>query len=684
GHGALEVITGQANCNLSLWIKVVLLPTKLVFVITAVIYMKVRQWIPVQHDDFLRATTPRLQADHMDLPLFPGGDNTECQKYRAGIESSLNWFKDPCESFYTFVCDGWRQHHHIVSILDLAEDEMYSRALNSVKRAPQFYRSSGIPARSAPSDQKKVAALVRACKRHSKNGSDELKTFMGGHHLPWPMTSPKDLLDILFDISGNWNVHLWFQVTLDLSPYQAGTGDPLLKIGSSAMFGAWKALMRTFDCQRRGTEPSLRYQKYAKNMLALFGVSELLSPEMASTIQEMDILALEVLALATVDPEQKILRLSIQNLSDAVTPGFPTNRWALLVDTHFPWDHSYSANIEVYAEKPSLVRAVGYLLGLMSETREALTINLGIRVVTELGWMADREIADASLQLFGLRWSSHARRCLVEVEIRTGVAWFSLFPRDLGADTLIRDVRVVLLGVVMRCSGAMLHMIARKETSKPDIENYLASVLPEPTPGNSFFNSWMKLMKVQWRLQHQDLSNIVKPRSVLSHTWSMHGALAASEEYFVFPLYHPDLPTAVKYGGAGRLLADEVLRELFYVPPKEQQQVALYYFVTEDIETDDALQEWSAHHVDTKALLAALKAYRLGLIRHSPDTHSAKSNLMEDRLFFVASCYTLCLSGNPMGDFYGDAEQRCNVATKALVQFKRALQCLVFLYYCTS
>ncbi|KAK8783014.1 hypothetical protein V5799_015645 [Amblyomma americanum] len=418
------------------------------------------------------------------------------------------------------------------------------------------------------------------------------------------------------------------------------------------MFGAWIALMRTFAGKLGGTEPSLSYQKYVKNLLALFGVSELLAPEMASTIQEMDILALEVLVPAIVDPKQKSLRLSIQNLSDAVTPGFPTDRWALLVDTHFPWAHCYSANIEVRAEKPSLLRAVGYLLGLKSEAREALTINLGIRLVTELGWMADREIAYATLQLFGLPWSSHARRCLAEVESRAGVGWFSLFPRDLAADTLIRDFRDVLLGVVMRCSGAMLHMTARKETSQPDIEDYLASVLPEPTPGTSFFNSWMKLMKVQWRLQQHDLSNIVKPRSVLSHTWSMHGALAASQEYFVFPLYHPDLPTAANYGGAGRLLADEVLRELFYAPPIDQQQVARCYFVTEANETDDALQEWSEHHVDTKALLAALKAYRLGLIRHSPDTHSAKSSLMEDRLFFVASCYALCSSGNHMGDFY--------------------------------
>ncbi|KAK8770559.1 hypothetical protein V5799_012976 [Amblyomma americanum] len=441
------------------------------------------------------------------------------------------------------------------------------------------------------------------------------------------------------------------------------------------MFGAWVALMRTFAGQRKGNELSLRYQKYVKDMLALFGVSELLASEMASTIQEMDMLTLEVLAPAIVDPEQKILRLSIQNLSDALTPGFPTDRWALLVDTHFPWAHRYSANIEVHAEKPSLLRAVGYLLGLKSKTWEALALSLGLRVVTELGWMADRKIAEATLQLFGLPWSSHTRRCLLEVESRTGVAWFSLFPTDLGADTLIRDVRDVLLGVVMRRSGAMLQMTARKETCHTDIENYLTSVLPEPTPGTSFFNSWVKLMEVHWRLQRHHLSNILKPRSVLSHTWSVHGALAASEEYFVFPLYHPDLPPAVNYGGAGRLLADEVLRQLFYAPPKDQQQGARYYFVTEVNETDDALQEWSPYHVDAKALLAALKAYRLGLNRHFSDTHSVKSSLMEDRLFFVASCYALCSSENHMGDFYGDAEQRCNIAAKALVEFKRAFQC---------
>ncbi|KAL3206461.1 hypothetical protein MRX96_040047 [Rhipicephalus microplus] len=46
--------------------------------------------------------------------------------------------------------------------------------------------------------------------------------------------------------------------------------------------------------------------------------------------------------------------------------------------------------------------------------------------------------------------------------------------------------------------------------------------------------------------------------------WSFHGTLTIAQDYFVFPLYHSELPLAVNYGGAGRLIVDEVLRGLFH------------------------------------------------------------------------------------------------------------------------
>ncbi|KAK8767657.1 hypothetical protein V5799_005562 [Amblyomma americanum] len=501
--------------------------------------------------------------------------------------------------------------------------------------------------------------------------------FMVEHHLPWPERSPRDLLEILLCFSGKWNLHLWFQVTLDLAPYRNAKGQPLLKIGNSATFRAWVALMRTITGQRTGTPLSLRYLRYIRKVLGLFGVSELRAEDLAAAIQEMDKLTLEVLGPAMTDPEQKILRMSINNMAEIATPGIPTGRWLPLLNEYFPWARHFSASNEVQLENPGLLRAVAYLLGRKAETREALTLSLGLRVVSELGWMADKEIAGGTLELMDLPWSAHTRRCLVQVERSIGVAWSSLFPNNQGAVALVRNVRDILVNVVMRHTKAMLYLSTRKGPAKWNIESYLLDVLPEPTLGASFFTSWKDLMNIQWRLKQHDLTNVIRPRATLSHTWSIHGAITASEEYFTFPLYHSDLPEAVNYGGAGRLLADEVLRGLFYEFLHDQEEAGQNLYIGDEDESDagKSLPGWSPYHVDTKALLAALKAYRLGSRQRSTDVYSREARLADERLFFIASCYSLCSSGNYISELYGDASRRCNVAAEALWEFRAAFEC---------
>ncbi|XP_077489255.1 kell blood group glycoprotein-like [Amblyomma americanum] len=678
GTEGVRIVSRPADCSLGNWIKVVLLPVLLVFAATGLIYMTTTYWMRIQRGYFWRTSPLLHRVKNSDIPLLPYCDSMACKTYRSLLKSSVNRSQNPCKDFYRFVCDGWRKQHRVLSVVDAAQDTMYTHALNEIENDPGFAMSKNTAAASVPNVRKRIADLVASCVQYSRNSLHELKIFLAERHLPWPATSPRDLLEILLDFSGKWNLHLWFQMTLDLAPYRSGTGEPLLKIANSAKFRAWIALMRAMSGQRKETQLSLRYRKYIRSVLGLFGVSESRAEQLASAIQEMDRLTLDVLGPAMADPEQKILRMSIQNMAATATPGIPTGRWLQLLNEYFAWARLFSATNEVQLENPGLLRAVAYLRGRKAETREALTLSLGLRVVTELGWMADKEIADGTLQLMDLPWSAHTRRCLVEVEINTGVAWSSLFPRHQGVETLVQNVRDILVSDVMRRSNATLQLSARKGREQWDIESYLVNLLPDPNPGPSFFIIWKSLMNIQWRLQQRGLNNVIRPRSVLSHTWSIYGALTASEEFFVFPLYHPELPPAVNYGGAGRLLADEVLRVLFYEPFKGQQQVGQYYYVGDLNEGHAAisLPEWSPFHVDTRALLAAWKAYRQDLQRHSTDVHSGRSSrLADDRLFFVASCYALCSSGYYMGELDGDASRRCNVATEALWEFRTAFQC---------
>ncbi|KAL3207432.1 hypothetical protein MRX96_052680 [Rhipicephalus microplus] len=364
----------------------------------------------------------------------------------------------------------------------------------------------------------------------------------------------------------------------------------------------------------------------------------------------MDRLTLQVLGPAMAEPDSRILRTSIRNLTGTATPGIAAGRLLLLLNEYFIWARRFTAQDIVQVENVGLLRAVVYLLGLRSEVREALTLSLGLRVAHELGWMASREIADVTLELAGLPSSAHWHRCLMQVENTVGSEWLSLFPKSREAEELIHDVRDILAGVLERHKKSPLQLQAPSATLLRN-ESFLATMLPEPRHGARFFVDWLKLMSGRWRLLEQDMTNVIKP----------------------------DFPAAVNYGGAGRLIADEVLRGLYhdslYNESPFGNHVSRKDYAQQTNGTSSTTENWSPHIVDSKALLASLAAYRLSAARHPSIAYPTESSLAQDRLFFVASCYALCSSANYVDVLYGDASHCCNEPVKTLPEFVAAFEC---------
>ncbi|KAL3245947.1 hypothetical protein MRX96_058070 [Rhipicephalus microplus] len=81
------------------------------------------------------------------------------------------------------------------------------------------------------------------------------------------------------------------------------------------------------------------------------------------------------------------------------------------------------------------------------------------------------------------------------------------------------------------------------------------------------------------------------------------------------------------------------------------------------------------HHVDIKALLAALSPYRLAVVQDLSTAYARLSRLAQDRIFFVASCYSLSSSIHYVGLLYGDSRRRCNKPVKELPVFAAAFSC---------
>ncbi|KAL3206467.1 hypothetical protein MRX96_040053 [Rhipicephalus microplus] len=338
------------------------------------------------------------------------------------------------------------------------------------------------------------------------------------------------------------------------------------------------------------------------------------------------------------------------------------------------WARRFSPFDVVKVENQGLLRSVVYNLGLGVEAQQVLTLSQGLRVAHELGWMAHREIADVLLDIAGLPQSAHARRCLAEIENAVGTGWLCLFPSHLEYDSFIRDVRDVLNDAWARRSKVFVQLHAYSTNIQWNGDSFVAGVLPEPSRRARFFIDWLNRKAGRWRLKEQDITNVLKLGSLQSQRWSFHGTLTIAQDYFVFPLYPSDLPLAINYGGAGRLIAEEVLRglvhELMY-----HQSLSGSRGGHVRLSNNTLLSDWPPYHVDIKALLAALSAYRLAVVKDLSSAHARLSSLGQDRLFFVASCYALCSSDRYVDPLYGDPRRRCNEPVKKLPEFTAAFRC---------
>ncbi|KAH9368308.1 hypothetical protein HPB48_008026 [Haemaphysalis longicornis] len=484
-------------------------------------------WTLVHQYDLLGTNSQSSPVDPADSPLFSGCEEMACQVYMGALESTLNRTQDPCKDLYRFVCDGWEHRCHL-SVVDTTKEVVYSRAFNAILWPRLDESNREFTLSDARGVEEKMIEFARSCMHFAESILGDVKKFMADRHLPWPNASRWDLLEVLLDLSGNWNLHLWFQVIFEMAPFRGGTGEPVLRISHSTAFRTWIATMRSFA----GRQVALTFARpylHVKDMLGFFDVSESRARELAPEIEEMDRLTLGALGPAMLEHDSRTLRMAIRNLSYTATPEVAAGR-----------------------------------------------------------------------------------------------------------------------------------------------------------PGERFFIDWMNLMNARWWLQEQDLSNVLRPGYVLNHRWSFRGTLAVAGDYFVFPLHHPDFPPTVNYGGAERLIADEVLRGLFYEPrykhlhghPHSHDVCSEYHSLRNDSGSGESSQDFQQHNVDTKALLAALRAYRLGVLRNSTGSKGKERSMAHDRFFFVASCYALCSSSNSVDTLYRDASSICNVPIRGLPEFQAAFHCV--------
>ncbi|KAL1419936.1 hypothetical protein MTO96_024873 [Rhipicephalus appendiculatus] len=128
--------------------------------------------------------------------------------YAWELQASLDVYRNPCRSLYEFVCGRWRRGAPVASVREMAEVRLRREALHSVLDSNSTQSAS-------PEDvSDRVAGLVSSCLRGKRNPS-ELRAFLRdrGVLLPHSNGSSHAVLSTLVDLSLNWDIHIWFQLT---------------------------------------------------------------------------------------------------------------------------------------------------------------------------------------------------------------------------------------------------------------------------------------------------------------------------------------------------------------------------------------------------------------------------------------------------------------------------------------
>ncbi|XP_077519901.1 uncharacterized protein LOC144129669 [Amblyomma americanum] len=569
----VRVKASLATWSLNSWIKVLVLPKIITIALATLDFLRVAKWMQFKRSKFWRTSSRRHQVANLYLPLNSSCPSTGCKKYRAHIEPSTNWHQNSYRISSQSLYDGWKQLHSV-----LTEDMMYNHALVYVaEKASEYVRFSHTAANTTWRVRQRVPSLITSWMQFT-NSLRDLKTFIFEHHLSCSIISIRYFFGTLHHFSKNWNHSLWFQVTLDLAPYRGGTGVPLPEIGRSAAFRAWIVLMHVITDQGRGAPPSHHCKNNARCVPGLIGFTQSQAVELAAAIQEMDWLTLEMLENNMADRKQKS---AVHVFAESVTFGILTGHGIPHFTEYFHFKLLFYANNELHISNLGLLRVAGYLPRRSTATREALTLTLGLFMVTKLGWMVDQESDGGTLFTVVPSWSSSIFCCcLIQVQNSTRTASSSLFLENQVNKARARNGPDILANAGICQRIAVIYLMATKRTAQWSTESCLESVFTQSSTESSFFFSWKTLLLVEsWR-QHHNLS-FLKPTPVLVHMWIVQGAFTASDEYSLLPLYSCGQPSEFNYDDTPRQVTDETARGPFYEPHHYQQHACRDTYVSD-------------------------------------------------------------------------------------------------------
>ncbi|KAL1415849.1 hypothetical protein MTO96_028632 [Rhipicephalus appendiculatus] len=290
-----------------------------------------------------------------------------CLEHARRLLSTLNASVDPCHDFHAYVCGGGGDH--AVGPNDVLDRFYGSEVLQVLLR-------SGLAGNYTPTTTlKALIALEKCADRSGTNEAiEDFTQFMADRGIYWPAQAlqedrragPLELLDVLFDLSINWRVALWFDVSAAYSDIDDSFVVSVSEVGALT----WHRM------RQLSTLDDNAYAALARNMSSLLSNGSLLLDDEDLVELRHDETVIRSTILSLDAAEQHDLLVPLHRVGD-VTGVISSAEWMALLKKHLGVDFNISSHTEVLLSNEPYLARIFALLGNLG----------GDRALNVTGWM---------------------------------------------------------------------------------------------------------------------------------------------------------------------------------------------------------------------------------------------------------------------------------------------------------
>ncbi|XP_064468963.1 neprilysin-2-like [Ornithodoros turicata] len=615
---------------------------------------------------------------------------TDCEEHSA-ILNRLFKHLDPCNDFEQFVCSALQPDSHFIGLSWDTQTNMTFRYYNRLIRMLQTRNQR------TTSGLRKAATALQSCLAQAmimNNDIETLKRFFAGRRIPIFSSEERGTyetenvhpLDVLIDLSVNYNLAFWFE--LDLLPVSAGNPKHLLMTHIDQV---------TYITYFRKMYVFTEYKDYLNKFLKLINAT--LSEEMLERLTTTERVALEMVS----EMHKKPVNEGVVRFRDIeiFTPNISRDLWLSLLNKHYYPYQYFDNEDELIFSNIHFPRSLNTVLSVL-RSRDVIEL-IGFWAMKIYAWLGNPDILQLALGSHDTVKDYIPTLCLIDVEDIFESVLFAKYIDLRFPPEEKRKVDSLLSNIVLRAKSMFdkSHWIDRDSAryAKQKLNNITfnlwptADLLGRNARAYDNFSDFQGPYLKAWEKSRSAIKTLME--SIPYNDHSRHGISARvlhlsylyhtnmvdiSPAALSAPLYYKDGTMGMAYGGFGVHVAAQIAKafdEQGLVANTNHQLGSWWSEATRSTYNSKVScigSETASLFPFIPALEIAYEEYR-GFLKHQLKSQTGfrlefAEGFSGDRVFFITFCLYLCHSS--------PSQKRasiCNDVLRKFTPFAKTFNC---------